>query len=112
MGKRIGVDMASCRALQPVIAHRRRCTSAFLHVTLFKNTALSVCMVCPHSGITIGLQLSEYGQRVSVGATRSRLKLPHPVRYTGEVLHVMADFVGDNIGPSKVSGRAEVLQLT
>jgi hypothetical protein len=60
----------------------------------------------PYAGETIGLQLDLHLQVIGGDAAALLLDALRPRQDAEQVLHVMADFVGDHIGFRKLAGFA------
>ena len=69
-------------------------------------------VVRPHAGEAVGLQLEAHGERVGGRLVGPLLRGVHLVGEAEQVLHVVADLVGDHVGLGEVAAGAEpVAQL-
>ncbi len=106
------VDTPPCPFLQPVITNGGRSTQAFFHITRFHPVVFLVGVMRPHPGQAIGLQFLP--DRIAVGFSATAgagLHLAYLAFSSGEVLHVVTDFMADHIRPGKVTRCAQLLEL-
>src|SRR5690606_7060463 len=59
-------------------------------------------MMCPHTGIKIGLQLGHYRYFIVCPLTHFRLHGISLFQYTQYILYMMSHFMGNNIGYSEL----------
>jgi hypothetical protein len=99
-------------ALQAVVADGACGAEGFFDVAGFEDAETLFGMVGPDAGQEVGLQLEPHGKLIVFGLGHAA---PHAADALGNaelVLHVMADFVGDDVGLGEVARRAKtVLQL-
>src|SRR5688572_12480610 len=93
--------------LESVIADRRCSPQSLLEVPGFNEIAVTLGMMSPYPGETVGLQLHPNGEGVSLSAGCLMLKAIHPFGDAEKILDVMPDLVGDDIGLREVTRRAE-----
>src|ERR1043166_8767753 len=63
MGEAFRTDLAARHALQPVVTNGGSRVQAFVRIAGFEQPA-RLCVMAPHAGIAIGLQLETNGQRI------------------------------------------------
>jgi hypothetical protein len=66
-------------------------------------------MVTPQPGKTVGLQFQADRQRIRLGLAETALCTPDLVADTQQVLYMVPDLVGDDIGLGKVTGGTVLL---
>ena len=113
MGESFGDDVALSALLDRVVADLRGGVQAFLDIARFEDLALAIGEAGPDAGEAVRLKLESHGEGIGfalAGAALTRLDLAHNAE---QVLHVMADFVGNHIGLSKIPGGFEtVMEFT
>src|SRR5574343_1132685 len=107
VGERLGHHGAAAGALQRVVADLRGRVHGFLHVALLQDRAGILGVVGPHTGETVGLQFQTHGQAVVFGLADAAAHLVHLGADAQQVLHVVAQLVGDHVGLGEVARRAE-----
>ena len=112
MSERIGDDDAASLLLEVVVADGVCAAEGFLDVARFERLEFLLSVIGPDAGEEIGLKLEANGELVPLalaGAAASSVDL---VGDAEDFLHVVADFVGDDVGLGEVAGCAEaVLQF-
>src|SRR4029450_3049156 len=63
----------------------------------------------PHAGEAVGLELHRHRERVAAAPARARALRRDLLGDADEVLHVMADLVGDHVGARELTRRPEAL---
>ena len=113
MGESFGDDVALGALLDRVVADLRGGVQAFLNIARFEDLALAIGEAGPNAGKAVRLKLEPHGESIGftlAGAALTRLDLAHNAEL---ILHVMADFVRNHIGLSKIAGGFEtVMELT
>ncbi len=107
MGEGVGDDGPGGLALDPVVADGAGRVERLLEIARLEDVARPLGVVGPDPGEAVGLELEPDRQCVSV---RLGEPLLLPVDLVGdpeEVLDVVADLVGDDIGLGEVAGCAE-----
>ena len=105
MRERLRHHVAHAFFLQTVITDGAGGTQCLLDIALLEHLATAVGMIAPQPGKTVGLQFQLYGQCIRLGLADAALRLPDLVADTQQVLHVMADLVGNDVGLGEVTGR-------
>ena len=98
MGERVGDDVALTAPLKAIVADGRRGLHRGLYVTGFDETPLLLGVMGPHARQAIGLQLDPDLELIGLGLIHAALDLLHTGQDAEQVLHVVADLVGDYIG--------------
>ena len=75
MGKRIGHDIPLSSLLDLVVADGRRSAKSFFGVTGLKHT-FALCVMRPHSGIAVGLQLKSYRETITLARALTLSMVP------------------------------------
>jgi hypothetical protein len=102
--ERLGVDPAGGGHLDAIIAHGFRGAHTFANVAGLEHVLSLEDRVCPDAGETICLQLES--DRVLVGLARALLlEFTHFVHNPQLMLHVVADFVGQNTSLGEIPAR-------
>src|SRR5688572_19899506 len=97
--------------LQAVVADRRRGGQRLLDVAGLELVHRAG-VVSPHAGVAVGLQFHAYRQVVLLRRRGSPARGFHPAEAAAEVLYVMRDLVGDDIGLSEIArGSKALLQV-
>lgn len=107
MGKAVGNDIALSLFLQAVVADGFGGQHRFLNVFGFEDIVIDG-VVSPNTGETVGLQF-EFNRK-GIGLFFADLLL-HFVDFrqnAEQVLNVMADFMGNNVGKRGIAGRFEL----
>src|SRR5205823_11677654 len=105
MGEGLGVDATGRRALNAIVAHRRRGVQPFLNVSLMEQTTL-LGRVPPDAGEAIGLQLEPNGDGICIAgilalqATRLRVDAQ-------KMLYMMPELVRQDISLREITGRTK-----
>ena len=93
--------------LNAIVAHCACGIEPFLEIAALENIAPLLRLMGPHAGQTIGLQFEHDAQFVSFGGAGAGLKFGHLLKNAQLGLHVMADFMGNDVGPGEIPGGAE-----
>ena len=93
----IGHNTALASPLQSIVADRRSRLDGGLDVAGFDDAPLFRRVVAPHTGETIRLQFNANLQLVALGLIQSKLSLLHLRQDAEQVLHVMANLMGDHV---------------
>jgi hypothetical protein len=109
VGEGLGADVALRHSLEAVVADGGGGIKAGFDVGLVDHLAVGGGGG-PDAGETVGLQLGHDGELV-LGAGILTLKGAHLTLDAEHVLHVVADFMSDNVGLSKVAGGTEAAEL-
>ena len=107
MSKALWIHSSSRHALQTIVPNRRRRFQTFIDVSGFEYVALLSGMP-PHPGKAIGLQLQTDGKLIR----RSRIPPARSLNFLFNpkyLLHVMSDFMGQNISLGEIARGAEAL---
>src|SRR5262249_43827156 len=103
--ERVGHDIALRFFLQAGVADRRRPLQGLVEVARIGKLVLLLRTGGPHAGETIGLQLDSDLQSIGLGLARScLLRLHHARQDTELILHVMSDFMRNDVGFRKPAG--------
>ena len=105
MAEGLRADVAGGVALQGVVADRGGGGQGLLDIARLEQLAL-LGRVGPHAGVAVGLELEP--DRGALGSLRAARALD-PVRGAEQVLEVVADLVGDDVGLREVPGGAEAV---
>src|SRR4029450_10942772 len=106
----VGDNGALCLFLQRVVAYRLGGAHAFLDVAGLEDRALSIAGIGgPDSGIAVGLQLNPHLYLVALCGADTLLRLLGLVERAFEVLDMMADLMGNDVGHGEIAGRPEAL---
>src|SRR5262249_60004882 len=84
--------------METIVADGRCGLHRCLYVTRFDETPLLLGVMRPHAREAIGLQLDPDLELIGLGLVHAALDLLHTGQDPQQVLHVMADLVGDYIG--------------
>ena len=108
MGEAVGHGVAAAALLQAVVAHGFGGVEGFFQVALLKQLA---CLraVGPYTGQAVGLQLHHHGEAVGIAFVHAGAGTVYALHGAVEVLHVVADFMGNHIGKSRITRRAELV---
>lgn len=101
-----GLNMATRHFLQSIVSNRRRGAEPVFEISRLDQVPLSLGMMAPHTGITIGLEFHPDRERISLHLRNLSLEAMHFFCNAEEVLHVMADFMGDDISLGEVTCRS------
>src|SRR5215470_492253 len=113
VGERLRHDAPLRLALEAVVADRRGGVQALLDVTALENLPGALRVVRPDARQAVGLKLHAHLQRIALGLAATALRLVDALGDAEQVLDVMADLVGDDVGLGEVAGSAElVAQVT
>lgn len=110
MGPAFRLNMATCHLLQAIISNSRCRAKPLLEITRFNQVPFVLGMMAPDTGITIGLEFHSDRERVSFHLGYLSLKAMYLFGDAKEILHVMADLMGDHIGLSKVTRRSKTMR--
>src|ERR1041385_1033016 len=111
LGRAVGEALRHHRALrlslQRVVADRRGGLQRRVDVTRIEEALLRLGVVGPDAGEAVGLQLGAHLEPVRVGAVGGALlRLLHLGQDAEQVLHMVADLVGDHVGLRELAGLA------
>ena len=102
-GLRYGISHAF--TLQSIIADGAGGAQCLLDIALLQHLAAAIGMIAPEPGKTVRLQFKLHQQGVRLGLAGAALGLPDLVADTQQVLHMVTDLVGNDIGLGKITGR-------
>ena len=105
MRKRIGHDGTARLPLQAIVADRARRIHGCLDIALLNNVFGTVSAIGPKPCQAIRLQLDPHRYRIRATAVAARLLALRRLEDTKRVLHVMSDFMRDDIGIGKLARR-------
>ena len=111
MSKGVWVDVASLVALEGVVADLAGGVEGFFYVACFEEVAPSGA-VGPYACKAVCLQFLGDGELVGVCLAHATLGGADLVGDAEQVLYVVADFVGDDVGLGKVAGGTELVLET
>src|SRR5215831_4307708 len=103
VGERFRHDAAHRLALQTVVADRGGGVEAFLDVAGLEDLARALGVGGPDARQAVGLELHAHLERVAVGLAATALRLLDALGDAEQVLDVMADLVGDEVGLGEVA---------
>ena len=103
VGEALRDDAALRLFLQRVVADRLGSAHSLLDIASFQCAGPR----CPYAGIAICLELDADLHLVAFGLPKARLSCLGPVERALQVLDMMTDFMGDDIGLGEISGSAE-----
>ncbi len=112
MGETVGHDAALRLLLQPVVADRGGRGHRLIDVLvgeLERAARIFAGVIGPHAGQAIGLQFDPHRHGIGVALAHVLAQLRDLARDTEQVLHVMADLVGDHVGLRELARRMEAL---
>ena len=109
MGKGIGTDIPLALLLQPIVPDGAGRPQAFLDIALLQQLAGLFCVMCPHTGETIGLQLLAYRKLVGFRRAEPSPGLLHFFGYAQQCLDMVAHFVRDHIRLGEITRRLEAM---
>src|SRR5436853_3971046 len=92
MGEALRTHLAARHALQPVVTNGGSRVQAFVRIAGFEQPA-RLCVMAPHAGMAVSLQLETNGQRIPLPVIPARLLRRDGFRDTQQVLHVVTNFV-------------------
>src|SRR5688500_2489262 len=96
--------------LESIVADSRGSVESLFEVSRFDQIPLTICMMTPDAGKTIGLQLHTYGERVAFLFGHVLLQPMDFLCDAKKILNVMADLVSDDIRLGKIPRSAEALR--
>ena len=102
----VGHGITAAALLQAVVAHGFGGVKGFFQIARFKQLPL-LCAVGPHTGQAVCLQLELDRQTVGFAFAGILARAVHLCHRAGQVLHMVADFVGNHIGERRIARRAE-----
>ncbi len=102
--------MALRLALQGVVADRAGGAQGAFDIALLDDAACAVGMMGPDAGIAVGLEFHAYRDGVGLRWRHAALGAPGLFVDAGQVLHMVADFMGDDIGLGKFTIHLETLR--
>src|SRR6516164_3763313 len=106
VGEGVGHHVALGLPLQPVVADGRGSLHRCLHVARFDEVPRFLRVMRPHAGKAIGLQLDPHLDLVGLDFVETLLHLLHLGQDAQQVLHVMANLMGDHVGLRELAGLA------
>ena len=95
--------------LEPVVSDGGSGFQAFFEIAWLDQVPLTLGMVAPDAGETIGLQFHSYRQGIPLSFRGLTLEARHLLCNPHQVLHVMAHLMGDDIGLCEVAWRTKAL---
>ena len=99
--------------MKSVIANRARRAHRFFDIAGFDNVLDPVGITRPNACQKIGLQLEPDRELIVFRLTHSTARRLHTIGYAEQILHVMSNFVGDDIGLCEIASCAQAfLELT
>jgi hypothetical protein len=105
----VGHDVSLRLFLKPVVSDGVGGSHRLLNIALFEKVFHALGMMGPDAGEVVGLEFEADGEFVVFGFAYAALYLVHLVGDAEEVLHVMTDFVGDDVGLGKVTRGAQLI---
>jgi hypothetical protein len=93
--------------LQAVVADGRGGGQCSFQVARFEHLLHGVGALAPDAGQAVGLQFHAYRQGIGLASLARWRAFMHLVGDAEQVLHVMADFVGDDVGLGEFAGGVE-----
>jgi len=97
-----------CFPLQGVIADRCGRRKTFIHVSGLEQPAIPIRRMAPHAGEAVSLQFEAHRQCVDLFFRMGTLlEGTDTVRYSEQVLHMVADLMRDHVGLRKIAGSTE-----
>jgi len=109
VGEGVRHHFAARLALQGVVADGRGGVERAFDVALLDDVTRLIGVVSPDAGKTVGLQFQAHRQGVGLLFGHGAARLVDFPGNAEEVLHVMADFMGDHVGLRKIAGDVEAL---
>src|SRR4051812_25185567 len=103
MRERVGYYMAGSLLLQRVVAYGRSRANGFFYIAGFEEMLRSIRPVRPHTSETIRLQFHTNGKRVVGALGHATAPLLHLRCNAEQILHVMTDFVRDDVSLREVA---------
>ena len=107
MGKAVGNDVALSLFLQTVVADGFGGKHGFLNVFGFEDIVVDG-VVSPNTGETVGLQFEFDGKGIGLFFADLLLHFVDFRQNAEQVLNVMADFMGNNVGKRGIAGGFEL----
>src|SRR5215475_2927904 len=101
--KRIGNDVALSLLLQHVVANGRCGLQCGLDIARLEELPFLLRAVCPYACKAVRLQFDTHLDLVGLGPTHAALHLLHLWQDANDVLHMVTDLVGDDIGLRKLA---------
>ena len=98
MGESIGHNIALAAPLQSIVADGRRRLHGRLDIAGLNEAPLLLCVVRPHPGKAVGLQLDAHLKLIALNRVHGALRFLHLGQDSEQILHVMTDLVRDHIG--------------
>jgi hypothetical protein len=102
-------DAALRLLLQAVVADGRSSGQRGFEVARFEHILHGVGALAPDAGQAVGLQFHPHGEGIALGFADPLLGAVNLVGDAQQVLDVVADFVGDDVGLGEFAGRLEAL---
>jgi hypothetical protein len=112
MGESVGYDIALTAPLQSIIADSRRCLHGCLDIAGLDKPPLVLRVVCPHPGEAVGLQFDPHLQVIGLHLIHTALCRLYLGQDAKQVLHMMANFVGDHVGLRELAALASDVAAT
>ena len=100
MSERIRNDIALRAPLDHIVADGTSCLDRLFSVARFQ-TALSLRVVCPNSGIAVSLKFERDGKPFVLTLTLNT------IHNAGEILYVMAELMCDDVGLREIARSLE-----
>jgi hypothetical protein len=112
VGKGVRGYVTTGFTLQAIVPNAAGGLQRLFHVTGFENMPRFLRVVGPDAGQAIRLQFHHHRQSVGFRLARASPEGLNPIGDSQQVLDMVPDFMGDDIGLGKVSGGSEfVLQV-
>ena len=96
--------------LQLIIANCRGRIQRFFEIARFKHLSRAIGMIRPHPSQAVGLQFETHRQLVGLDLANPLPGGLDLVGYAQQVLYMMADLVGDDVGLAKSPGARKRLR--
>ena len=110
VGERVGHHRARGAPHHLVVADLCRRVQAGLDVAAIEPAAGLLRVMRPHARIAVGLQLEPHRQLVGLALADALLRGLHLLHRAQQVLDVVADLVGDDVGIGELARRLELLR--
>src|SRR5215813_2821761 len=98
MCESIGHDIALTPPLQPIVTDSGCRLHGSFDIARLDEPPLFLCVVRPHPGKAVGLQLNSNLDLITLSRIHTALRLLYPRWDAKQILHVVADLVRDPIG--------------
>ena len=95
VGEAVGDRIALNLLLNVVVADGAGCVEGFFQVSGLKDALGSLCVVCPHAGVVVGLQLKTHRKVVVLRFTELLPRRVHLPADAEQILNMVPDFVSN-----------------